>query len=216
MRIRGFCTKGVGMMVKVRLRRLLYVLMAAMAIVAITATTPAYAKSKSKKKAQPTKQQVKFEKDFLKKMMDRHQRGIKLAQWVDSKTTDVQLNAFCENFIVREQNEVTSMSAMLKSWYGITYTPKNKSVSGDDIEDMQDSETPEEFALEALGSLKGYDKNEIAQMKQPAKKAYHQELKDFAKALTAIDRAECSYIQDWIKYIESLLGDDEDNDEDDD
>ncbi|MEN6627241.1 MAG: DUF305 domain-containing protein [Candidatus Sumerlaeia bacterium] len=204
------------MMAKVR--RLLYLFMAAMAIVAITTATPAFAKSKKKKapQTQPTKQQAKFEKDFLKKMMDRHQRGIKLAQWVDSKTTDVQLNAFCENFIVREQNEVTSMSAMLKSWYGITYTPKNKSVSGDDIEDIEDAESPDEFALESLGALKGYDKNEIAQMKQPAKKAFHQELKDFAKTLTAIDKAECSFIQDWIKYIESLQGDDEDDDDEDD
>lgn len=204
------------MMAKVR--RLLYLFMAAMAIVAITTSTPAFAKSKKKKapQTQPTKQQAKFEKDFLKKMMDRHQRGIKLAQWIDARTTDVQLNAFCENFIAREQDEMTSMSTMLQSWYGIAYTPKNKSVSGDEIEDIEDAESPDEFALESLGALKGYDKNEIAQMKQPAKKAYHQELKDFAKALTAIDKAECSFIQDWIKYIESLQGDDEDDEDEDD
>ncbi|MCE5231550.1 DUF305 domain-containing protein [bacterium] len=196
-------------MAKVCVRNVLHLMLAALVVVAF-ASAPAYAKSKSKKvQTTPTKQQAKFEKDFLKKMMDRHQRGINLATWVDSNTTMTELNAFAQQFKAREQDEMTSMSQMLKAWYNITYTPKNHRVSGDDIEDMEDAETPEEFALEALGALKGYDKNEIAQMKQPKKKAFHAELKAFAADLTSISKAEVSFIQDWIKQLDT---DDEDDD----
>lgn len=196
-------------MTKVRISRLLNLFLVVLVAVAL-ASTPAYAKSKSKKKVQtaPTKQQAKFEKDFLKKMMDRHQRGINLATWIDSNTTVTEVNAFCQEFIAREQDEMTSMSTMLYNWYQIAYAPKNKPVSGDAIEDMEDLDDPYEFAAEALSELKGYDKNEIAQMKQPKKKAFHAELKAFAEQLTLVDKAEVIVLQQYIRQFDTEEDDD--------
>lgn len=195
-------------MTKVRFGRVFQLLLVVF-VAAALASTPAYAKSKKKPAPTiPTKQQAKFEKDFLKKMMDRHQRGINLATWIDASTTVTEVNAFCQNFIAREQDEMTSMSTMLYNWYQIAYTPKNKPVGGDEIEDMEDTDSPYEFAVEALSALKGYDKNEMAQMKQPAKKAFHAELKAFSEQLLSIDKAEVAVLQQYIKQFDSEEDDD--------
>lgn len=192
-----------------KMRRLLNLVLLVFVAVAL-ASTPAYAKSKKKAvQTAPTKQQAKFEKDFLKKMMDRHQRGINLATWIDANTTMTEVNAFCQMFIAREQDELTSMSTMLYTWYQISYAPKNKPVGGDELEDLEDADSPYEFAVEALSALKGYDKNEIAQMKQPKKKAFHAELKAFAEQLTVIDKAEVAVLQQYIKQFDSEEEDDD-------
>lgn len=185
--------------------------LAALAIVAMTAVT-AEARSKPKPKKSkkvvvngPTKQQAKFEVDFLKKMIDRHQRAITIATWIDQNTSVTELNAFAELFIDREQFEMQQMIDALKEWYNITYTPKILPIGEDVIESFEEADTPAEFVLAALEFFKGYDKNELAQMKQVERKAYHADFKSFAAQLILTDKAEIEFLDERIKYVEGLL-----------
>ncbi len=143
-----------------KMRRLLSLFLVVFGAVAL-ASTPAYAKSKKKAvQTAPTKQQAKFEKDFLKKMMDRHQRGINLATWIDANTTMPEVNAFCQMFIAREQDELTSMSTMLYTWYRFVCA-KEQTVGGDELEDLEDADSPYEFAVEALSALRATTRTKL-------------------------------------------------------
>ncbi len=185
---------------------LLIRLVLVLSVLAFAAAAPAAHAGKSKKPkpvpTAPSKKQAKFEKDFLMKMMDRHQRGINLAIWIDSQTTETTLKAYLAEFINQEQAEIYQMQNWLVEWCKISYAPKNRPVDDEDLEDLLDAEDEVEFMLEALGMIKGYYKNEIAQMKDVSKKAFHQELNDFAARNVQMDRQEVAMLSEVMKQLD--------------
>jgi uncharacterized protein (DUF305 family) len=119
----------------------------------------------------------KWEIDFLKKTIDKHAKIIQRIQQVDAVTTDTQVVALAHVFVTREQDEMTSMTAMLNTWFGVTYTPKRCSGSIGDAEN-------------AIEAIIGYDHSEIAYANQSLRKGGHVELQALCRQIIDTNYAE--------------------------
>ena len=138
----------------------------------------------------------KFEIQFLTKSLDRHARIIEEMQQVDSLTSNVQVIAFAHAFIARENVEMTTMSSLLDSWYQVIYTPPIKS----DASYWAESEN---FDLEIIDSVIGYDHCEIAFNSQVTRQGFHSEIKKLTSQMTMTSKAEIQMLKSWLRAWEN-------------
>lgn len=211
---RGVFARGVFAAHLPRTRVALRLLLIGLTIGLLAFSTPVMAKQNQNNRSNNNRANrisakiAKFETHWLEKSIDRHARILAVVAAADDRTTNEQLLAFCGVFAAQEQQEMTTMTTMLRTWYNVQYTPRR--VSNRSLE-LDEDETGAQFDLELVGRLLGYNNSEIAEARQAIRSAGHQELKTLAANIIAINRAENVELREWLRAWD----DDDDDDQDD-
>jgi uncharacterized protein (DUF305 family) len=134
----------------------------------------------------------------MKRMINLHGQGIKLAALGAQHASRSDLRNLCLNFETREKAELGMLQSWLTKWYQIQYAPATNSEFNADLTDMAKA-SGREFDTELMAMLLAYDHTELYQARQIILRATHSDLKELARDIVATNTAEIRKLYSWFQ-----------------
>lgn len=96
-----------------------------------------------------------FEIHFMEDMIDHHARGADMAKLCQSRASNAELLAMCNDIVRTQRSEIAQMQGWLKEWYGETSVPHTTEHSMSDMEHLA-SLSGGEFEKQFMEHMSGH------------------------------------------------------------
>lgn len=163
---------------------------------AVTGSTPGQGGPISSTAA-PRQPQANFEIDFMTGMIDHHMMAVEMAKICLDKAVHEELRTTCENIIATQSQEISTMQAWLRDWYGINYEPSMR--PGDEkMLARLASLSGAEFEIAFMEMMIKHHEKAIKDARHCLDKAWHSELRQLCEEIIAAQSAEIAQFEAWL------------------
>lgn len=145
----------------------------------------------------PTKQQARFEADFLKGMIDHHAMAVEMAMLCEDRAVHDDLIDLCDRIIADQTAEIETMQGWLEDWYGIEYEPRMTRQMERQIEKMAGLDGAE-FEVAFLEMMIRHHRAAIREGERCIDRAYHEDLVEMCEDIVEAQTAEIALMRGWL------------------
>lgn len=145
----------------------------------------------------PTRQQARFEADFLKGMIDHHAMAVETAMLCEDRAVHDDLIDLCDQIIATQTAEIELMQGWLEDWYGIEYEPRMTRQMERQIEKMAGLDGAE-FEVAFLEMMIRHHRMAVREGVRCIDRAYHEDLVELCEDIVETQTAEIELMRDWL------------------
>ena len=145
----------------------------------------------------PRPSEENFEIRFMTTMIDHHMMAIEMAEICLEKAVHDELRETCEDIIATQRQEISTMQAWLRDWYGISYEPTMKPGDEKMLERLA-SLSGAEFEIAFMEMMIKHHEKAIKASRHCLDKAWHTELREMCEDIIATQAAEIAQFEAWL------------------
>lgn len=145
----------------------------------------------------PTRQQARFEIDFMTDMIDHHAMAVMMASVCIDKEIRPELHQLCENIIASQSAEIEMMQSWLQDWYGVTHEPEMKPGDQRMMERMSEL-SGVEFEIMFMDMMIRHHRKAVREGETCIRRAYHPGLVALCHDIMQSQSEEIALMQSWL------------------
>lgn len=145
-----------------------------------------------------SRQEARFETEFLKNMIDHHAMAVRMAQTCVNKATHDELRQMCQSIVDSQSAQIEQMQSWLQDWYGISHEPQ---LSAGDKQSMQrlESLSGAEYEIRFMRSMIRHHSRAVNEAERCLDRAAHAALLELCGTIKQSQSAEIATMQSWLE-----------------
>jgi len=145
----------------------------------------------------PTKQVARFEINFMTEMIDHHHMAVMMSELCQEKAFHDALLAKCGDMKTAQQQEIDTLQAWLKAWYGKDHAPTMTPKEMQELETMA-ALPAEAFEVKFMKTMIPHHGEAITKSLQCMMRAFHSELISMCESIIAMQAEEIRLFRTWL------------------
>lgn len=142
----------------------------------------------------PTEQQSRFEIRFMEDMIDHHMMAVMMADMCIAKAVHAELKDLCSGIKAAQTAEIQQLQTWLRTWYGITYSPKMSNSGMQKLERLEGAE----FEIQFMEMMSEHHAAAIEEATDCLLRAYHKQLRDLCEQIIKSQAPEINLMRTWL------------------
>lgn len=130
------------------------------------------------------------EREYMEFTVDHHTAAIRMGEICLQKATNEKLRAMCQNIIQTQMSERSDVLNWLRSWYGVNKQPEIRPNARMMIRRLESLPAGDTFNIEISKMFIRHHMQIIQRSQQVLPRLSHQQLKDLAQNMTAMQSKE--------------------------
>jgi hypothetical protein len=140
-----------------------------------------------------------YERNALKRILDRHWFEIKIAELCLNQATHAELLSMCQRLLDTLPQEIPMLQSWLQSWYGLNYTPR---LTLDQLAVLNHLSLPrlhgEKFEIQSMRQYRVQFKRDVAEYTTCSRHAPHAEMAAFCAPALVTANQDFHNVLQWL------------------
>jgi uncharacterized protein (DUF305 family) len=146
----------------------------------------------------PTKDQRRFEVQFMKRMIDHHFMAVRMAKQCVAKAKHERLRDQCAEIAEMQGQEIRTMRSWLRRWYDTDHRPHLGPMERAQLRELASAHGAK-YEIMVMQMFIDHHAVALVRAEDCIRRAYHDRLRDACQMIIETQRAEIARFRSWLR-----------------